>query len=408
MSRAAFKSPFFILLCLVGIVFLAYGSRQSFGIYMRPITTDLGWGRESLSLVLGTQALIYGLSAPFVGAIADKWGSVKVLFVSGLLYSSGVLLMSQSVTPTGMLLSAGLLGGMGSAGCALSLVLAIAARVAPPEKRSLWLGIITSGGTGGQLVLVPSGQLVLNEHGWVVALIALGLFVLLILPLAVMIGRAGGIALENKKDGQGLMDALREARRHRGFWLLVAGFFTCGFQVQYINNHFPAYLQDMNLDPLIGATAISMIGFFNMIGTWISGWLGGRYRRKYLLASIYFCRSLIFMIFILMPLTTWSVYLFSACVGLLWLATVPLTSGIVFGMFGPRYMATLYGIVFFSHQLGSFSSVWLGGKIWDMTGSYDIAWWIVIVVGALASLLHWPIDDRPISEVLADRKGTAS
>jgi len=315
--------------------------------------------------------------------------------------------MSQSTTPEGMMLSAGLLGGMGSAGCALSLVLAIASRVAPPEKRGMWLGIITSGGTGGQLVLVPTGQLVMNEYGWMVAIIALGLFVLLILPLALMMGKAAGDTINSKKDGQGLFDALSEARKHRGFWLLVLGFFTCGFQVQYINNHLPAYLADMNLDPLIGATAISVIGLFNMIGTWIAGWLGDKYRKKYLLASLYFLRSLIFTVFILVPLTPWTVYIFSASIGLLWLATVPLTSGMVFGMFGPRYMATLYGIVFFSHQVGSFTSVWLGGKIWDMTGSYDIAWWIVIVGGALASLLHWPIDDRPVEQVLADRASSA-
>ena len=397
------KSPAFVLICATGIVFLSYGSRQSFGIYLRPITTDFGWGRESLSLVFGMQALIYGLSAPFVGAIADRWGSIKVLMLAGILYSAGVMLMANSVTPTGMLLSAGLLGGVGSAGCALSLVLSIASRVAPEEKRSLWLGIITSGGTGGQLVLVPAGQIIMNGHGWYVALMALGLFVLMILPLTLMIRAAAGDALQNRKDDQSLGQALLEARSHRGFWLLVLGFFTCGFQVQYINNHLPAYLTDMNLDPIIGATAISVIGFFNMIGTWISGWLGGRYRKKYLLAMLYFMRSLIFMIFVLVPISPLSVYIFAASIGLLWLATVPLTSGIVYTMFGPRYMATLYGIVFFSHQVGSFTSVWLGGKIWDMTGSYEIAWWIVIIGGALASLLHWPIDDRPVAEVMADR-----
>ncbi len=406
--KRRFKTGHFVaLLCAVGIVFLAYGSRQSFGIYLRPITTDFGWGRESLSLVLGTQALIYGLSAPFVGAIADKWGAVRVLVIAGVMYSLGILFMSQSVTPTGMLLSAGLLGGVGSAGCALSLVLAVASRIAPEERRSLWLGIITSGGTGGQLVLVPSGQLIMNDHGWMVALIAVGLFVLLILPLGLVMGKAAGDAITSRKDNQGLLQALGEARRHSGFWLLVLGFFTCGFQVQYINNHLPAYLQDMNLDPIIGATAISVIGLFNMIGTWISGWLGDRYRKKYLLAMLYFGRSLLFMIFILIPISPWTVYIFSACVGLLWLATVPLTSGIVYGMFGPRYMATLYGIVFFSHQVGSFTSVWLGGRIWDLTGSYDLAWWIVIIGGALASLLHWPIDDRPVDEVLADRRAAA-
>jgi len=397
------KSPVFVLVCATAIVFLSYGSRQSFGVYLRPMSESFGWGRESLSLVFGTQALIYGLSAPFVGAIADRWGAIKVLTAAGLLYSSGILLMANQVTPTGMLLSAGLLGGIGSAGCALSLVLSVASRVASEERRSLWLGIITSGGTGGQLVLVPAGSLILQHFGWYAALIVVGLFVLLILPLALLIRQAGGEALYNRGEGQSLGQALLEARSHRGFWLLVLGFFTCGFQVQFINQHLIAYLSDMGMAPIIGATAISVIGLFNMIGTWVSGWLGGRYRKKYLLAMLYMARSVIFMIFVLAPLSAASVYIFAAAIGLLWLATVPLTSGIVYGMFGARYMATLYGIVFFSHQVGSFTSVWLGGKIFDMTGSYDMAWWIVIIGGALASLLHWPIDDRPIAEVLADR-----
>jgi MFS family permease len=404
MPKPLWRNPIVVLICATAIVFLSYGSRQSFGIYLRPITNEFGWGRESLSLVLGVQALIYGLSAPFVGALADKWGSIKVLVTAGLMYAAGVLLMANSVTPTGMLLSAGLLGGVGSAGCALSLVLSVASRVAPEEKRSLWLGVITSGGTGGQLVLVPAGQLIMNGYGWYYALMFLGVFVLLIVPIAMMLGSAAGDTLAKKKEEQTLGQALLEAKSHHGFWLLVLGFFTCGFQVQYINNHLPAYLADQGLPAIVGATAISVIGFFNMIGTWISGWLGGRYRKKYLLAMLYMMRSLIFLVFILTPLSAWSVYIFAAAIGLLWLATVPLTSGIVFGMFGPRYMATLYGIVFLSHQIGSFTSVWLGGRIWDMTGSYDIAWWIVIIGGALASLLHWPIDDRNVKDVLADRQ----
>ena len=406
MTRSAtpfWKTPPFVLICATAIVFLSYGSRQSFGVYLKPISEAFGWGRESLSLVFGAQALIYGLSAPFVGAIADRWGVIKVLAAAGVLYSAGVLLMANSATPTGMLLSAGLLGGIGSAGCALPLLLSVVSRVASDERRALWLGIITSGGTGGQLVLVPAGSMILQAYGWYPALIAMGLFVLLILPLVLLIRQAGGDAMDGRKDGQSLGQALLEARSHHGYWLLVLGFFTCGFQVQYINNHLIAYLTDMHLDPLIGATALSVIGLFNLIGTWISGWLGDRYRKKNLLAMLYMTRSLIFMIFILVPLSPASVYIFSAAIGLLWLATVPLTAGIVYGMFGPRYMATLFGIVFLSHQVGSFTSVWLGGKIWDMTGSYDIAWWIVIIGGALASLLHWPIDERPVAELLAER-----
>jgi predicted MFS family arabinose efflux permease len=404
MSRPWFKSPYVVLICAVGIVFLAYGSRQSLGIFLKPITNDLGWTRESFSLVIGTQALIYGIAAPFVGAIADKWGPVRVLLVAAVVYSLGIFMMTEAVTPTGMLLSSSVLGGAGSAGCALSLVLAVASRIAPEKSRGLWLGIITSGGTGGQLVLIPGAQMLIDSYGWDAALLTLAVLVLLILPLALIMGASGGESVNSKKEGQSLKQALSEARQHKGFWLLVIGFFTCGFQVQFIVAHLSAYVTDQSISPIVAATALGIVGLFNMIGTWISGWLGDRYRKKYLLALLYFFRSMLFMIFILVPISPLSVYIFAASIGLLWLATVPLTSGIVFGMFGARYMATLYGIVFLGHQAGSFTSVWLGGFVFDRTGSYDIAWWIIIIGGALASLLHWPIDDRPVAQVLADRR----
>lgn len=407
MSRTWFKSPYVVLICAVGIVFLAYGSRQSLGIFLKPITTDLGWTRESFSLVIGTQALIYGIAAPFVGAIADKWGPVRVLLVAAVVYSLGIFMMTEAVTPTGMLLSSSVLGGAGSAGCALSLVLAVASRIAPEKSRGLWLGIITSGGTGGQLVLIPGAQMLIDSYGWHAALLTLAVLVLLILPLALIMGASGGESVNSKKEGQSLKQALSEARQHKGFWLLVIGFFTCGFQVQFIVAHLSAYVTDQSISPIVAATALGIVGLFNMIGTWISGWLGDRYRKKYLLALLYFFRSLLFMIFILVPISPLSVYIFAASIGLLWLATVPLTSGIVFGMFGARYMATLYGIVFLGHQAGSFTSVWLGGFVFDRTGSYDIAWWIIIIGGALASLLHWPIDDRPVEQVLADRRAAS-
>jgi MFS family permease len=406
--RAFWKNPIFVLICGTGIVFLAYGTRQSFGIYVLPIERSFGWLRGDISLVFAVQALIYGLSAPFTGMIADKWGPIKVLVASGAMYAAGIYLMAASTTPTGMMMSAGLLGGMGSAGCALSLVLSVVGRAAPEEKRSLWLGIVTSGGTGGQLVLVPSGQLIMDSTGgdWVFALLVMATLTLLIVPLALVIRTAGEEGL-SKKSTQTLGQALAEARAHKGFWLLVTGFFVCGFQVQFINNHLPAYLGATELGALVGATAISVIGLFNMFGTWISGWLGGKFRKKYLLSWLYMLRSLAFLVFISVPLSLTSVYVFAATIGLLWLATVPLTSGIVAQIFGSRYMATLYGIVFLSHQLGSFSSVWLGGKVFDMTGSYDIAWWVIISAGFVAALLHWPINDRPVARVVAEREEAA-
>jgi MFS family permease len=407
-SRPFWRNPVFVVVCGTMIVFLAYGTRQSFGIYVLPIEKTFGWLRGDISLVFAVQSLIYGLSAPFTGMIADRWGPIKVLVAAGALYATGIYLMANSTTPTGMMISAGLFGGVGSAGCALSLVLAVVSRAAPEEKRSLWLGIVTSGGTAGQLLLVPAGQVIMDATGgdWVFALMVVGSLTLMIVPLALVIGQAGEETL-SKKSEQTLGQALAEARGHRGFWLLVTGFFVCGFQVQFINNHLPPYLGATELGALVGATAISVIGLFNMFGTWISGWLGGRFRKKYLLSYLYMLRSLAFLVFISVPLSLVSVYVFAATIGLLWLATVPLTSGIVAQIFGSRYMATLYGIVFLSHQLGSFSSVWLGGKVFDATGSYDIAWWVIIAAGFVAALLHWPINDTPVARVLAEREAAA-
>ncbi len=395
--------PLLVLVACVCIVFFTYGSRQSFGIYLRPITSEYGWAVQSMSLALGMQALIYGLSAPFIGALADRFGTVRILMLAAGLYAFGIFMMAHSTTPTAMVLSAGLLGGVGSAGCALSLVLAIASRVAPEEKRSLWLGIITSGGTGGQLVLVPLGAKLMEYYGWYVAMVSLAGAVLLVIPLAILIRFSSGELLTSSKDKRSLGEALSDARHHHGFWLLAIGFFTCGFQVQYINAHLPGYLQDQGMAPIVAATAISVIGVFNVMGTWLSGWLGGIYRKKYLLAMLYLGRSVIFVVFLMVPLSPLSVYIFAACIGTLWLATVPLTSGIVLGMFGSRYMATLYGIVFFFHQVGSFTSVYIGGIVRDLNGNYMTAWWIVIIGGTLASFLHWPIDDRPVDQVLADQ-----
>ena len=404
MHKPFWRNPVFVLICGTGIVFLVYGSRQSFGIYMLPITAEFGWSRESLSFVFATQALIYGLSAPFVGAIADKWGPIKVLLIAGALYSLGILLMSRSVTPEGMLFSAGLLGGVGSAGCALSLVLSIVSRIAPEDKRSLWLGIVTSGGTGGQLVLVPTAQILISSLGWATTLAIVSALTLLVIPLAAGISSAGAETL-GRQSTYSLGDVIREARSHRGFWLLVTGFFVCGFQVQFINNHLPAYLGASPLGAMVGASAISVIGLFNMIGTWISGWLGGRYRKKHLLCFLYLGRSLAFAVFISVPLSYASVYIFAAVIGLLWLATVPLTSGIVAQIFGTRYMATLYGVVFLSHQIGSFSSVWLGGWVYDTYQSYDLAWWVIIAAGGVAALLHWPINDQPVARLAQEQAG---
>lgn len=409
MDLRFWKSPWFVVFCCTGVILAAYGGRQSMGMFVRPVTEALGWGEDvrALSLATGLQALIYGLSAPFVGAIADRWGPIKVLIGASLLYFVGLYSMSQSTTAEGFVISIGFISGIGSAGIALPILLSIAGRVVSEERRVLALGIVTSGATAGQMIIVPFTHSLIADHGWVSAVTVLATMVLLVVPLALGISHAASGTL-GKKAAQSLGDAVREARSHRGFLLLGTGFFVCGFQVQFINNHLENYLNGTHVGGGMAATAISLIGFFNMLGIWAAGSLGTRFRKKYVLANIYTLRSLVFLAFFLIPVSEASVLIFACSVGFLWLATVPLTSGIVAQVFGPRYMATLYGVIFLSHQCGSFTSVYLGGVIRTYTGSYDIAWWMIICAGFVAALLHLLVDDDPVPRLVRERAETAT
>jgi predicted MFS family arabinose efflux permease len=398
MNLAFWRTPIYVLAAATFIVMLSFGMRQTFGLFMAPISAELGWGRESFSLALAAQALVIGLAAPFVAAIADKWGPIRVITTAGLLYAAGVALMTVSTEPTLMLLSAGIVAGLGVSGCGLALLLSVVGRVASEQRRSLWLGIVTAGGTAGQMVVVPLIQWIISGFGWRTTLIVMACLAAAIVPLAFSLASGSAEALK-KQTKQSLGQALREAGGHRGYWLLVAGFFVCGFQVVAIGTHLPAYLTDNGLDPSLGATAIATIGFFNLIGTWVAGWLGGRYRKKYLLCLLYLARALAIAAFVYAPPSESSVLAFAAGIGLLWLGTVPLTSGIVVQLFGARYMATLFGIVYLSHQLGSFTGVWLGGRIYDLTGSYDSFWWVAIALSLVATLVNFPIDDRPVARL---------
>ena len=402
------KSPWFVVFCSAGVILAAYGSRQSMGMFVRPVTEALGWGEDvrALSLSTGLQSLIYGLSAPFVGAIADRWGPIKVLIGAALLYSFGLYSMSLATTPEGFVVSIGFISGVGSAGIALPILLSIAGRVTPEKWRALALGIVTSGATAGQMLIVPFSHSLIADYGWVSAVTTLATMVLLIVPLALGISHAASETL-NKKAAQSLGEAVREARGHRGFLLLGAGFFVCGFQVQFINNHLENYLNGTHVGGGMAATAISLIGFFNMLGIWTAGTLGAKFRKKYLLANLYTMRSLVFLAFFLIPVSKASVLIFACGVGFIWLATVPLTSGIVAQVFGPRYLATLYGVVFLSHQCGSFVSVYLGGVIRTHTGSYDIAWWMIIAAGFVAALLHLFVDDEPVPRLAREQAAPA-
>jgi len=417
MSKAIWRSPVFVLISAVGIILFAYGGRQSLGMFLRPITEALGFmttdaqgalvrNFEPMSFATAIQVLIYGCAAPFVGAIADRWGPIKVLIVSGLIYAVGLFMMSTATTETGLVISIGFLMGLGSSGIALPMLLSIVGRVAPAERRTFWLAVVVSGGTAGQMLIVPLSNYMISNQGWVFATIVLATMALMVVPLTLCISHAASETL-NRKDKQSLGHAIREAGAHRGFWLLVIGFFVCGFQVQFINNHLENYLDGTAVGGAMAATAIALIGLFNMLGTQTAGAIGDKLRKKYLLANLYMARSVIFLIFFIVPVSKVSVIVFACSVGFLWLATVPLTSGIVAQVFGPRYLATLYGVVFLSHQLGSFTSVWLGGIIRTQTGSYDYAWYMIIVAGFVAALLHRPIDDRPVERLRAEQEAAA-
>ena len=388
-----------ILGCALAVVAISAGIQQTFGLYMMPISGEQGWGREVLSLALAGQALIIGLATPFVAAVADKWGAPRVLAAGGLLYVVGLVLMSQSVTPVTMFLNAGFAVGIAAAATGMPLVLSVVSRNVSAEKRSMCLGTVTACATLGQFLVVPFSQQMIAGFGWPVALIAVACVVSLIVPLALVIRRMAAGSTE-AASAQKLGEALIEARSNSGYILLIVGFFVCGFHVRFIAVHLPAYLGDLAFTPALAATALVVIAVCNGIGSWGFGWLGGRYRKKHLLSALYGMRSLAILAFVATPASTASVMAFAAIIGFLWLGTVPLTSGIVAQIFGTRYMATLFGIVFLSHEVGAFLGVWLGGRVFDATGSYATVWWIAIGLG-FAAAVHMAIDDRPVARLQA-------
>ncbi len=400
---ASWRTPLVVLLAGVAVLILSFGTRASFGLYMAPISSDLGWGRETFAFALALQNLMWGVSQPFVGAIADRWGAGRVVAGGGVLYVLGMLVMAGATTPLGMTVGAGVVIGIALSGTGFPVILAVIGRAVPEEKRSLYLGLGAAGGSSGQLLMVPAAQGLLSSMDWAMALIWLALLAAAMVPLAAALaGRAGGSAdSASPAREQSLMEAVREASGHRGFLLLNAGFFVCGFHVLFVATHLPAFITDSGLAPALGAVALAVIGLANMIGSFLSGVLGGRYSKRYLLSALYFARAAVFLVFVLSPVTETSVILFALAIGLLWLSTIPLTSGMVAQIFGPRYMATLFGIVFLSHQIGSFLGAWLGGYLFDLTGSYDIVWWISVALGIFAGLVHLPINERPVARLAA-------
>ena len=390
------RSPIYILFAATTVVLIANGSRQSFGLFLGPISTDLNWGASEFAFAIAAQNLVMGIAAPFTGALADRWmRPTTVMALAASLYAAGVALISVSLTPETMFLSAGLVVGLGASGVGLTLPLGIIGRIAPVKSRTLWLGIVTAGGSAGQFTFGLASMGLIDGFGWSGGIIGVALLAAIAAPLAYSMRMAGDAAF-SKPDNETLGGALKKASHHRGYWLLVIGFFVCGFQVQFIGTHLPKYLADAGASAWLGATSISVIGLFNLFGTIAAGWAGGRWRKKNLLSHLYMARGLLFLAFLFLPVNETTVIGFSAILGLLWLSTVPLTSGIVAQVFGPRYMSTLFAIVFLSHQLGAFAGVFLGGLFYDIFGTYDAAWWLAIGLSSFAALVHWFIDDQPL------------
>lgn len=379
------------------ILSLNMGVRQSLGLYLEPMTLANAWSRSEFAMGLAVQNLVWGVFTPFAGVLADRFGSLKVLFVGAILFCVGLMVMALAVTPLGYIGGVGALVGFGTGATGFPLVLAVVGRIVPDHRRSMALGIVAAGGSFGQFMLPPFIVWVMELGDWTLSLYAIAAVSVLMIPAAFVLVRPDVNAPHRAIDApleMSLGAALNEASKAPGFWLLNAGFFVCGFHVAFIATHFPAYLSLCGLQPSVGAWALSAIGLFNIGGTLLAGWLGGRYVKKGLLAGIYALRSVVIVVFISFPVSETSVLLFAAAFGMLWLSTVPLTSGLVAHLFGPRYVATLFGIVMMSHQVGAFFGSWIGGYLFDIMGDYGGSWNIAIVLGIVAALIHLPIRER--------------
>jgi predicted MFS family arabinose efflux permease len=394
------KRTGWVIFSAAAIVTIAMGVRQAFGLFLPDMSTDLSIGRSSFGLSLALQNLLFGLAQPFVGALADRHGAGRVVAGGTLLYAAGLIAASLAGSAIGLHLSFGLMVGMALSATTFVVVLGAVGRVVTPERRSMAFGIVTAGGSLGQFLVVPAGQLLIGELGWRMALVALAGLIAVMLALAVGVsGKPTATGAQASAAGQTLRQALSEAAGHRGFWLLNGGFFVCGFHVAFIATHFPAYLTDKGLGLAIGANALALVGLFNIFGSYLFGVWGGKWSKKGLLAALYAARGVVMIAFLLAPLTPVSALLFAAAMGFLWLGTVPLTSGLVGQIFGMRYLSTLYGIVFLGHQLGSFCGAWIAGLMFDWTGSYDSIWVASVALGFIAALVHLPISERPVARL---------
>jgi len=386
-----------VLACGAAIVTLSMGIRHGFGLWLQPITQGQGWTRENFAFALAVQNLSWGLFGIFAGMAADRFGAFRVLLVGAVLYALGLTGMALSPTPTVFALTAGVLIGAAQAGTTYAVIYGVIGRQIPAEKRSWAMGVAAAAGSFGQFLMVPVEGWLISTFGWQEALLFLGGAVLLIMPLALLLREPGFVGGAAPKREQTIVQAAREAFKYRSFQLLMAGYFVCGFQVVFIGVHMPSYLKDHGLSPQVASYALALIGLFNVIGTYAAGALGQRFPKRYILSFIYLARAVAISVFLIVPLSPASVYVFAAVMGVLWLSTIPPTNAVVAQIFGVAHLSMLGGFVFFSHQIGSFLGVWLGGYLYDSTGSYDIVWYISIALGVFAALINLPVREAPIT-----------
>ena len=394
-----------VLLCSALVVTLSMGVRHGFGLFLQPVTLDRGWTREAFAFALAVQNLAWGLAGPLVGGVADRFGAHRVLIAGAVCYAAGLAVMATATTPLGFLLGAGLLVGISQAGTTYAVAYGVIGRNVAPARRSWAMGVAASAGSFGQFAMVPVEGALIGSIGWQSALFVLAAMVTAIVPLAFflrepasVLRRPHAVGAEAPAGGpHGVGAAIREAFSSPSFRWLTAGYFVCGFQVVFIGVHLPSYLRDHGLPAHVATTALMLIGLFNVVGTYLAGSLGGRIPKRTILSAIYAARALVILAFVTAPVTPWSVYAFAAAIGFLWLSTVPPTNGIVADIFGVRHLSMLGGFVFLSHQVGSFLGAWLGGRLYDATGSYTVVWWIAIALGVFAALANLPIREQPLA-----------
>jgi len=390
----------FAIIAASALLAINFGFRSSLGLFLKPVSESFGYGREIFAFSLALQNLFWGLFQPLAGAIADKYGTAKVIILGSILYALGLYITATADGFIDLHLGAGILIGMGIAGTGLGVVLPAMARMVRPEKRAFALGIGTAAGSAGQFLLIPVAREFLVTYGWQMALVimAIGSLSMILFTPVFKDDKKTDTGTDNESK-QNLREALREAFKHFHYWLLIAGFFVCGFQLAFITVHMPSYLADKGFDSSVAAASLSIIGLCNIVGSLTAGHLSGVYSKKWILAFIYGARSIVIVLFLVFPISLFSVYAFSFATGFLWLATVPPTSGLVAQMFGLKYMGTLYGIVFLNHQIGSFTGVWLGGYLFDTTGSYNQVWWWAAIIAAITAIIHVFIDERPVERL---------